>query len=78
MQLPGLDELETSVARAVDKMATLRGENARLAESLRELGKEIDGLADSIKAIKSGQKVDARTKKRLEAKLRSLVEKLGQ
>ena len=78
MQLPGLDELETSVVRAVEKLASLRGENARLAESLRALGKEIDGLADQIGAIKSGQKMDARTKKRLEAKLRSLVDKLGQ
>jgi len=77
MQLPGLDELEGSVAKAVERLAVLRAENARLSESLRALGKEIDGLADQIESIKSGQKVDSRTKKRLEAKLRSIAEKLG-
>jgi len=77
MQLPGLDELEGSVAKAIERLAALRAENARLSESLRALGKEIDGLADQIESIKSGQKVDSRTKKRLEAKLRSIAGKLG-
>ncbi len=78
MQLPGLDELESSVNRAVEKLAALKAENKQLVESLRALGKEIDGLADQIGTITSGQKVDSRTKKRLEARLRSLAEKLGQ
>ena len=77
MQLPGLDELEASVAKAVERLTALRQENARLSESLRALGKEIDGLADQIRAIKSGQKVDARARKRLEASLRSIAGKLG-
>jgi FtsZ-binding cell division protein ZapB len=77
MQLPGLDELETSVGRAIERLSALKSENARLSERLRALGKEIDGLADQIEAIKSGQKVDSRTKKRLEAKLRSIAGKLG-
>jgi len=77
MQLPGLDELEASVGRAIERLGALKVENARLSESLRALGKEIDGLADQIEAIKSGQKVDSRTKKRLEARLRTIAEKLG-
>jgi len=77
MQLPGLDELEASVGRAIERLGALKVENARLSESLRALGKEIDGLADQIEAIKSGQKVDSRTMKRLEARLRTIAEKLG-
>ena len=77
MQLPGLDELEASVGRAIERLGALKVENARLSESLRALGKEIDGLADQIEAIKSGQKVDSRMKKRLEARLRTIAEKLG-
>ena len=34
MQLPGLDELETSVAKAIETMASLRGENARLMDEI--------------------------------------------
>ena len=77
MQLPGLDELEASVAKAVERLTALRQENARLSESLRALGKEIDGLADQIESIRSGQKVDSRAKKRLEARLRKIAERLG-
>jgi uncharacterized coiled-coil DUF342 family protein len=77
MQLPGLDELEASVARAVEELSTRGADNARLRERLRVLGKEIDELADQIKGIGSGQKVDSKTKKRLEARLRSIVDKLS-
>ncbi|MBD3348479.1 MAG: cell division protein ZapB [Candidatus Eisenbacteria bacterium] len=77
MQLPGLEELEGSVAKAVERLAALKEENARLSQSVRALGKEIDGLADQIESIKSGQKVDSRTKKRLEARLRKIAERLG-
>ncbi len=73
-----MDELENSVAKAVERMAALRAENSRLVESLRALGKEIDGLAGQIDGITSGQKVDSRAKKRLEARLRAIAEKLGQ
>lgn len=73
-----MDELETSVSRAIEKLAAMRAEKARLVETLRALGKEIDGLAGQIEAITSGQKVDPRTKKRLEARLRTIAEKLGQ
>lgn len=77
MQLPGLDELEASVARAVEELSAREVENARLRQRLRALGKEIDELADQVKGIESGQKVDSRTKKRLEARLRSIAEKLS-
>jgi len=78
MQLPGLDELESSVARAVERLAALKAENNRLVESLRALGKEMDGLAGQIETIASDQKVDSRARKRLEARLRAIAEKLGQ
>jgi len=76
MQLPGLDELEGSVTRAVETVSRLRTENTVLKEELRALGKELEDLADQIKAIGSGQKVDSRKKKRLEQRLRSIVSKL--
>lgn len=77
MQLPGLDELEASVARAVEALSAREADNVRLTERLRVLGKEIDELADQVKGIGSGQKVDSRTRKRLEARLRSIVDKLS-
>ena len=77
MQLPGLDELEASVARAIEELSAKEAENTRLRQRLRVLGKEIDELADQVKGIGSGQKVDSRTKKRLEAKLRSIADKLS-
>ncbi len=73
-----MDELESSVARAVERLAALKAENNRLVESLRALGKEMDGLAGQIETIASDQKVDSRARKRLEARLRAIAEKLGQ
>jgi FtsZ-binding cell division protein ZapB len=77
MQLPGLDELEESVGRAVETVSRLRTENAALKERFRALGKELEDLADQVTAIGSGQKVDSRKKKRLEQRLRSIVSKLA-
>ena len=77
MQLPGLDELETSVARAVEAIGHLRTENSALTERLRALGKEIDDLATQLKSLGSGQKVDSRKKKRIEQKLKAIVDKLA-
>jgi uncharacterized coiled-coil DUF342 family protein len=77
MQLPGLDELEASVAKAVEEIGHLRTENSALAERLRALGKEIDDLATQLKGLGSGQKVDSRKKKRIEQKLKAIVEKLA-
>lgn len=77
MQLPGLDELEAAVARAVEELSSRETETARLRQRIRVLGKETDELADQIKGIGSGQKMDARTKKRLEARLRTIGEKLS-
>ena len=77
MQLPGLDELESSVGRAIDELKRLRDENAELSERLSALGKEIDDLADLVGGIGSGQKVDSRTKKRMGSKLKSMAERAG-
>jgi predicted RNase H-like nuclease (RuvC/YqgF family) len=77
MQLPGLDDLESSVARAVEEIASLRSENSALRERLRALGKEIDDLATQLAGMGPGQKTDARKRKRIETKLRAIVEKLA-
>ena len=77
MQLPGLDELESQVSRIIERLGALRAENAQLRTRLRAIGKEIDGLADQIREIGSGRKTDSRARKRLEQKLRSIVEKLA-
>lgn len=77
MQLPGLDELERSVGKAVDELGRLRGENTELSERLRALGKEIDDLAGLLKELGTGQKLDSKTKKRIAQKLKSMAEKLG-
>ena len=77
MQLPGLDELESSVARAMDELKRLKAENAVLNERLQALGKEIDGLGTLMDGIGSGQKVDSKTKKRLDARLKSMADRVG-
>ena len=77
MQLPGLDELESSVARAIEQIGALKTENAVLKDRLRVFGKEIDELATQIKRVGSGQKMDSRTKKRLEQRLKSIIGKLA-
>ena len=77
MQLPGLDELESSVARAMDELKRLKAENAGLNERLQALGKEIDGLATLVDGIGSGQKVDSKTKKRMGQRLKSMAGHVG-
>lgn len=77
MQLPGLDELEASVAKAVEEIGNLRTENSALRARLRALGKEIDDLASQLAGLGSGQKMDSRKKKRIEAKLKGIVDKLA-
>ncbi|MCK5711342.1 MAG: hypothetical protein KAI25_01355 [Hyphomicrobiaceae bacterium] len=77
MQLPGLDELESSVARAMDELKRLKAENAGLNERLQALGKEIDGLGALVDGIGSGQKVDSKTKKRMGARLKSMADHVG-
>ena len=73
MQIPGLEELESSVARAIEELKRLKAENAGMSERLHALRKEIDDLAALIGGIGSGQKVDAKTKKRMGAKLKSMA-----
>jgi len=77
MQLPGLDELEGSVGRAVDELKRLKAENAELSDRLRALGKEIDELGTLVEGIGSGQKVDSKTKKRMGSRLKSMADKVG-
>jgi hypothetical protein len=77
MQLPGLEELEATVARAADAIGRLRSENRRLQGVLRAVGKEMDALAGQLGGLESGQKLDARKRKRLEDRVRSVIEKLG-
>jgi len=77
MQLPGLDELEASVAKAVERLDALRSENAALRDRLRAIGKEMDDLAALIRGLGSGQKLDSRTRRRLEQKLRTIADKLA-
>ena len=77
MQLPGLDELESSVAKAMDELKRLKAENAVLNERLQALGKEIDNLGTLVDGIGSGSKVDAKTKKRLDARLKSMADRVG-
>jgi predicted nuclease with TOPRIM domain len=77
MQLPGLDELETSVARAIRELKRLRVENAELSERLQALGKEIDGLATLVDGVGSGQKLDSKTRKRMGQRLKAMAETAG-
>jgi predicted nuclease with TOPRIM domain len=77
MQLPGLDELEASVARAIDELKRLKAENAELSERLQALGKEIDGLATIVDGMGPGQKLDSKTKKRMGSKLKSMADTAG-
>jgi len=77
MQLPGLNELESSVAKAIDELKRLKAENAGLNERLQALGKEIDSLGTLVDGIGSGQKVDSRTKKRMGARLKSMADQVG-
>lgn len=76
MQIPGLKELETSVGRAAEELSRLRTENAELTERLRAAGKETDGLAELVTNIENGQEIDSKTKKKLQQKLKALVDKL--
>ncbi|MBM3307087.1 MAG: hypothetical protein FJY74_02020 [Candidatus Eisenbacteria bacterium] len=77
MQVPGMEALEASIARAVGELARLRAENAELRERLRALGKEFEDLAGHMKSVWSGEKIDARQRKRIEQKMRSIGEKLA-
>jgi len=77
MQLPGLEELEATVARAAETLGRLRSENRRLENLLRAVGKEMDALAGQLSGLESGQKLDARKRKRLEDRVASIIEKLG-
>ena len=74
MQLPGLDELESSVARATEELKRLKAENAGLNERLQALGKEIDDLGALIGGIGPDRKVDSKTKKRMDQKLKSMAD----
>jgi predicted nuclease with TOPRIM domain len=77
MQLPGLDELESSVARATEELKRLKVENAGLNARLQALGKELDDLGALIGGIGPDQKVDSKTKKRLGQKLKSMAGHVG-
>ena len=77
MQLPGLDELDVLVTRAVEEMRDLRTENSELKDRIRVLGKELDDLMEQIESVMSGQKVDSRKRKRIEKRLQSISEKLA-
>jgi len=72
-----LDELESSVARATEELKRLKAENAGLNERLQALGKEIDDLGALISGIGPGQKVDAKTKKRMGQRLKSMTNHVG-
>lgn len=72
-----MDELESSVARAIDELKRLKAENAELNERLQALGKEIDNLGALISSIGSGQKVDSKTKKRMGQRLKSMADHVG-
>jgi len=77
MQVPGLDELEASVAKAAGEIGRLKAENAEFRQRLRVLGKEIEDLAGQVKAAWSGEKIDAKQWKRIEQRLKSIGEKLA-
>ncbi|MFH1864896.1 MAG: hypothetical protein ABIK85_03355 [Candidatus Eisenbacteria bacterium] len=77
MQLPGLDELESSVARAIEELIRLKAENAQLRGRLQVLGKDVDDLGALIGGIGSGEKVDAKTKKRMGSRLKSMADHVG-
>lgn len=77
MQVPGMDELEASIARAVGEIGRLQAENAEFRQRLRALGKEFEDLAGCMKNVWSGEKVDARQRKRIEQKLKSIGERLA-
>jgi len=76
MQVPGLDELEEAVARAVDELRRLRTESAELRGLLRDVGKEMDDLAGRVKSIESGRKLDARTAKKIKERVDSIIRRL--
>jgi hypothetical protein len=77
MQVPGMDELEASIARAMGEIGRLKAENADFRQRLRALGKEFEDLTGHMKSVWSGEKVDARQRKRIEQKLKSIGEKLA-
>lgn len=77
MQLPGLEQLENSVARAVEELKRLRAQNVELTGRLQALGKEIDELGAMVGGMATGQKVDSKTRKRLGQRLKSMMDKIG-
>ncbi len=77
MQLPGLDELESSVARAVEEIARLKAENAAFRGRIQALGKDVDDLAVLMEGMGSDHKIDAKTKKRMSQRLKSMVDHVG-
>jgi len=77
MQLPGLDELDALITRAVEEVRALRTENSELNNRIRALGKELDDLTEQLEAVMSDQKVDSRKRKRIEKRLQSISEKLA-
>ena len=77
MQLPGLDELESSVARAIDELKRLKAENAGLNERLQALGKDMDDMGALIGGIEPGQKLDSKTRKRIGQRLKSMGNHVG-
>jgi len=77
MQLPGLEELESSVARAIEELKRLRAENAGMSDRLQALGKEIDGLATLVEGMGTGKKLDSKTKKRMGQRLKSMADTVG-
>jgi hypothetical protein len=77
MQLPGLDELESSVARAIEELIRLKAENAEFRGRLQALGKDVDDLGTLIGGMGSGQTVDAKMKKRIGSRLKSMADHVG-
>lgn len=77
MQLPGLNELESSVARAVEELMRLKAENADYSGRLQALGKDVDELGALIGGMGSGAKVDAKMKKRIGSRLKSMADHVG-
>ena len=72
-----MDELESSVARAIEELIRLKAENAQLRGRLQVLGKDVDDLGALIGGIGSGEKVDAKTKKRMGSRLKSMADHVG-
>lgn len=76
MHVPGLEELEEAVARAVEELRRLRSENAELRGLVRDIGKEMDDLAGRVGTIESGKKLDAKTTKKIKERVDSIMRRL--